>query len=62
MPRVRVEDYEDFEDENEFNIEDDEPRNQRGHTVQAKTPRSDRNWEETRKELINRKLRRDHRD
>ena len=62
MPRVRVEDYEDFESDDDLNIEDDEPRNPRGQKIQTKPPRQDRSWEENRKELINRRLRRDHRD
>ena len=61
MPRVRVEDYEDFEDD-DLNIEDDEPRDRRGQKVPVKTPKQDRDWEESRKEMINRRLRRDHRD
>lgn len=59
MPRIRVEDYEDFEDDMEMNIEDDEPRTRHGQKVIPRPPKQDRDWEETRKTLIQRKLGRD---
>ena len=56
MPRIRVEDYEDFEDDNELNIQDDEPRNLRGTKMPVRPPKQDKDWEERRKELINRRI------
>ena len=60
MPRIRIEDYEDFEDDMETNIEDDEPRNRQGQKIiPPRPPKQDRDWEENRKNLIQRKLGRD---
>lgn len=59
MPRIRVEDYEDFEDDMEINIEEDEPRTRRGQKVPARPPKQDRDWEENRKAMIQRKYGRD---
>lgn len=52
MPRIRVEDYEDFEDDLELNIEEDEPTDRAGRRVQPKhPPKQDRDWEENRKRM-----------
>lgn len=60
MPRIRVEDYEDFEDAMELDIDDDDPRDRAGRKVQPKhIPRQDKDWEENRKALIQRKYGRD---
>lgn len=57
MPRVRVEDYEDFEDDMEINIEEDDPKDRTGRRIVPKhPPKQDRDWEERRKELINRRV------
>lgn len=61
MPRIRVEDYEDFDNENEFDIDDDDPQDRAGRRVYPKhPPKQDRDWEETRKRLQDR--RRNYRD
>lgn len=61
MPRVRPEDYLDYEDEDSLDIQDDDPTDNRGRRVQPKqVPRQDRDWEETRKRLQRRKGFRDN--
>lgn len=60
MPRVRVEDYEDFEDDMQIDIQEDDPRDRNGRKVQPKhIPKQDRDWEENRKAMIQRKYGRD---
>ena len=60
MPRVRVEDYEDFADNMELDIQEDDAVDRSGRKVQPKhIPRQDKDWEENRKALIQRKYGRD---
>jgi len=60
VPRVRVEDYEDFEDDNmSLDIQEDDPRDRHGNKIPPRPPKQDRDWEENRKALIQRKLGRD---
>ena len=60
MPRIRVEDYEDFEDDMEINIQDDEAVDRAGRKVVPKQiPKQDKDWEESRREMIHRKYGRD---
>ena len=60
MPRVRVEDFEDFEDDMEINIQDDEAVDRAGRKVVPKQiPKQDKDWEEQRREMIHRKYGRD---
>lgn len=61
MPRVRVEDFDDFDDE--FDIDDEDPQDRAGRRSPPPRPtKQDKDWEERRKELINRKIGKDHRD
>jgi hypothetical protein len=60
VPRVRVEDFEDFEDDMEINIQDDEAVDRAGRKVVPKQiPKQDKDWEEQRREMIHRKYGRD---
>jgi len=60
VPRVRVEDYEDFADNMELDIQEDDAVDRSGRKVQPKhIPRQDKDWEENRKALIQRKYGRD---
>lgn len=49
MPRIRVEDYEDFEDDQNLNIEDDDPPTEQ--RVPTKPPKQDLDWEERRRRM-----------
>ena len=58
MPRVRPDDYVEFDDENSFEVADDEPVNRRGQRViPSRIPCEDRDWEESRKQSILRRYR-----
>ncbi len=60
MPRIRVEDYEDFEDNMEINIQEDDAVDRAGRKIIPKQiPKQDRDWEENRKAMIQRKYGRD---
>ncbi len=60
MPRIRVEDYEDFEDDMEINIQEDDAVDRAGRKIVPKQiPKQDRDWEENRKAMIHRKYGRD---
>lgn len=56
MPRIRPDDYLDFDDEDTLDIQADEPVTTTGRKPAPKPTRIDLDWEERRKELINRKL------
>ena len=57
MPRVRVEDFEDFEDDMEIDIKDDDALDRAGRKIIPKqVPKQDKDWEERRKEMIHRKF------
>jgi hypothetical protein len=50
MPRIRVEDYDDFDDDQEPNIESDDPKDRLGRKIPAPKPtKQDRDWEEQRR-------------
>ena len=60
MPRVRPEDYLDFDDEDSLDIQDDPQTDRRGRPVQPRqVPKQDRDWEETRRRLQRRRFRDD---
>ena len=60
MPRIRVEDYEDFEDDMEINIQEDDVVDRAGRKIVPKQiPKQDRDWEENRRAMIQRKYGRD---
>ncbi len=60
MPRIRPDDYLDYDDEDSLDIQEDEPTDKRGRRVQPKQiPKQDRDWEEARRALIHRKYGRD---
>jgi hypothetical protein len=60
VPRVRVEDFEDFEDDMEIDIKDDDAIDRAGRKIVPKQiPKQDRDWEEARREMIHRKYGRD---
>ena len=60
MPRVRPEDYLDYDDEDSLDIQDDLPTDRRGRPVQPRqVPREDRDWEEARKRAQQRRRIRD---
>ena len=52
MPRIRVEDYEDDFDDDDFKIDDDEPKKP---INPPRPPKQDMDWEERRKEMIYRR-------
>ena len=57
MPRVRVEDFEDFEDDMEIDIKDDDVLDRAGRKIIPKQlPKQDKDWEEQRREMIHRKF------
>lgn len=57
MPRVRVEDFEDFEDDMELDIKDDDALDRAGRKIIPKQlPKQDKDWEEQRREMIHRKF------
>jgi len=60
VPRIRVEDYEDFEDDMEINIQEDDVVDRAGRKIVPKQiPKQDRDWEENRRAMIQRKYGRD---
>ena len=62
MPRINPEDYDDLYDDDDFAVDPDFEEHRRSKLPPPRPPKQDRDWEESRKSLINRKLRRDHRD
>lgn len=60
MPRINPDDYLDYEDEDSLDIQDDEPTTLTGRKPSAPRPtRIDRDWEENRRAMIQKKLGRD---
>jgi len=60
VPRIRPDDYLDYDDEDSLDIQDDEPVTLTGRKPSAPKPtRLDRDWEENRKAMIQRKYGRD---
>ena len=60
MPRIRPDDYLDYDDEDSLDIQPDEPVTLTGRKpIPPKPTRIDRDWEENRRALIQRKLGRD---
>ena len=60
MPRIPNHEVEDdFDDYEDFSIDDDDPRDRRGHKLPAKEHRRERDWEEQRRDKWNRRYRDD---
>lgn len=61
MPRIPTHQYEDdWDNDDDFNIEDDEPRNSKGQRVNPKQHRKDREWEEARRDAWRKRHRDDY--
>ena len=61
MPRIpNREVEEDFDDYEDFSINEDDPRDRRGRKLPAREHRKNKDWEEARRDHWNRKYRDDH--
>ena len=58
MPRIRVEDYEDFDDDQELNIEPDDQQDRLGRRIPAPKPtKAELDWADQRREQQRRRSR-----
>ena len=61
MPRIPNREVEDdFDDYEDFSINEDDPRDRRGRKLPAREHRKNKDWEEARRDHWNRKYRDDH--
>jgi len=61
MPRIPTHQYDDeWDDPDEFNIEDDDAQDRRGHKIPAKEHRKNRDWEEQRRDAWRKRYRDDY--
>ncbi len=61
MPRIPTHQVDDdWDDPDDFNIDEDDHQNRHGHKIPAKEHRKNRDWEEARRDHWNRRNRDDH--